>query len=140
MIKLSRKMEYALMSLKHMSSKPPDGLTTAKEISLSKNIPFDVTSRVLQIMAKQKVLESIQGVQGGYKLLLNPKQISLYQILEMIEGPQGIVKCATSEEMTCEFQESCNVHSPLKLINEKILSLCKSIPIADVIGSAENTL
>ncbi len=124
------------MSLKHVAIQPVGHLTTAKEISLSKNIPFDVTSRVLQIMAREKILESIQGVQGGYKLSRSPAAISLFELGEMIEGPLGLVRCLSATNNECEFIGTCNVHSPLSVLNKKMLEFCKTISVAEMIGVA----
>lgn len=122
------------MSLKYIATRPPGALTTAKEISQEQSIPFDVTSRVLQIMAREKILESIQGVQGGYKLIRDTSAISFYDLGEMIEGPLGLVKCLNSTDNTCEFIDTCNVHSPLTVINQKILEFCKTISVSEMIG------
>ncbi len=132
-------MEYAIMSLKHMGLKTPSELTTAKEISQSKSIPFDVTSRVLQIMARYKVLESVQGVQGGYKLIQELNDLSLFQLIEMIEGQQTLVKCLSAKisakkEDTCEFFNNCNIHQPLNYVNSKVLNFYKTISVSETVG------
>ncbi|MBI3315110.1 MAG: hypothetical protein HYZ86_04155 [Candidatus Omnitrophica bacterium] len=58
MFKINRKLEYALISLRHMSAKAPGQLTSAKEICDIYNTPFDPTSRVLQIMARSSTVST----------------------------------------------------------------------------------
>lgn len=53
MNKLNRKVEYALMALKFMSSKVPGELTSTKEVVESTGCPFDATARVMQQMAQK---------------------------------------------------------------------------------------
>lgn len=122
------------MSLKYINSKGVDELTTAKEIALAKGLPFDVTSRVLQIMSKHLILESCQGVQGGYKLIKNLSHVDLFSLIEMIDGPQGIVKCISEGE--CGLHKSCNVNHTLLTVNNKILNFYKTISLAEAVGSS----
>ena len=58
MFKINRKLEYALISLRHMSTKSPGQLTSAKEICDIYHTPFDPTSRVLQIMAQHEIVRA----------------------------------------------------------------------------------
>lgn len=67
MFKINRKLEYALIALNHIGSVEKGELTTAKEICDTYNIPFDPTSRVLQIMTQKKILQAAHGVNGGYR-------------------------------------------------------------------------
>ena len=60
MFKINRKIEYALIALKHMSAKSPGQLTSAKEVCDIYSTPFDPTSRVLQIMTQHEVLHAEQ--------------------------------------------------------------------------------
>lgn len=64
MFKINRKIEYALIALKHMSHKKPGQLTSAKEICDIYRTPFDPTSRVLQILSQNGILQAEQGARG----------------------------------------------------------------------------
>ncbi len=58
MNKMNRKMEYALMALRHISQKPSTQLTSAKEIADLMHIPFEVTARVLQALSSRGLLKA----------------------------------------------------------------------------------
>jgi Rrf2 family protein len=132
MVKLSRKMEYALIALKHLNIKNDGALTSAKEISTQYNISFDVVSRVLQALNQAGIVKSIQGVQGGYHLLMNLSEVSLYRLIEVIEGPLMLVKCINNVE-SCELVSSCNIVSPVAILNDKIIEFYKTITILDLL-------
>ena len=66
MNKINRKLEYALIGLKHMRAKAPGELTSVKELATAYGVPFDAASRVMQILAQNGVLISEQGAHGGY--------------------------------------------------------------------------
>jgi Rrf2 family transcriptional regulator, nitric oxide-sensitive transcriptional repressor len=135
MFKINRKLEYALVSLRHMSSKAPGQLTSAKEICDIYHTPFDPTSRVLQIMAQHEILRAEQGAHGGYQILKDLAKVTLYELTEMIEGPMTIVNCFHSDYSHCEMTASCNVISPMLNLNEKIGGLFKTITVLDLLQS-----
>ena len=135
MFKINRKLEYALVSLRHMSAKSPGQLTSAKEICDIYHTPFDPSSRVLQIMAQKGVLRAEQGAHGGYQILKDLSKVTLYDLTSMIEGPIQIVNCFHGNYSHCEMTASCNVISPMLNLNEKIAELFSTMKVLDLIQS-----
>lgn len=132
MVKLSKKMEYALIALKALQSKESGSLTSAKEISNIYGAPFDVVSRVLQNLNQGGIVKSIQGVQGGYHLLKSLDDVTFYELIGVIEGPLALVKCIQDHD-ACEMSKSCNIISPIGLLNDKVNEFYKTIKISDLI-------
>lgn len=135
MFKLNRKLEYALIALRHMSTKAPGQLTSAKEICAIYNTPFDPTSRVLQIMVQHEIVRAEQGAHGGYQILRDLSKLSLYEMTQIIEGPIQIVNCFHGNYSHCDITASCNVISPMLNLNEKIAALFKTINVQELIQS-----
>ena len=135
MFKINRKLEYALISLRHMSAKAPGQLTSAKEVCDVYHMPFDPTSRVLQIMAQHEIVRAEQGAHGGYQILKDLSKITLYDLTQIIEGPIQIVNCFHGHDSHCDMTSSCNVISPMLNLNEKISELFKTINVRDLIAS-----
>jgi Rrf2 family protein len=131
MNKLNRRVEYSLMALKFLNSKPFDKVT-AKEVAEQLHTSFEVVARVLQVLAQKGILISEQGASGGYRLVQNLDQLSLHQLVEHIEGPSSVVKCI-SEVGVCEIQDSCNIVPPMKALNEKVNNFYKTISVLDLI-------
>ena len=135
MFKINRKLEYALIALRHMSSKPPGPLTSAKEICDVYHTPFDPTSRVLQIMAQQGIVRAEQGAHGGYQILKDLSKITLFDLTQIIEGPLEIVNCFHGHDPHCAMTTSCNVISPMLNLNERLSELFKTINVRELISS-----
>ena len=136
MFKINRKLEYALISLRYMSTKAPGQLTSAKEICDTYHTPFDPTSRVLQIMAQHEIVQASQGAYGGYQILKDLSKVTLYELTQMIEGPLQIVNCFHGNYSHCDMTASCNVISPMLNLNERIAVLFKDITVSDLITSS----
>ena len=135
MFKINRKLEYALISLRHMSSKSPGQLTSAKEICDIYHTPFDPTSRVLQIMAQNEIVRAEQGAHGGYQILKDLSKITLYDLTQIIEGPLQIVNCFHGHYPHCAMTSSCNVISPMLNLNERLAELFKTINVRELVSS-----
>ncbi len=126
MFKINRKIEYALIALKHISSKAQGQLTSAKEICDIYHTPFDPTSRVLQIMTQKEILRAEHGAHGGYQIIKDLSKITLSELTDMISGPIEIANCFHGDYSHCGLTASCNVVGPMLNLNEKLSSLFRS--------------
>lgn len=139
MFKINKKVEYALIALKHMSDKYPGELTTAKEICDIYKSPFDATSRVLQIMAQRQILKSEHGAHGGYLIQKDLSKITLLKLVEAILGPVQMVKCLHDEgDNGCDLLTNCNIVSPIVKLSDRLKSFYETINLRDLILTVEN--
>lgn len=132
MNKINRKVEYALMALRHMSQKIPGELTTAKEVSEGFQTPFDATARVMQAMSGRGLLRAEHGASGGYQILRDLSKVTLYDLVEIIEGPTALVKCLHKEE-PCDIQGTCNIVSPITNLNRRLNDFYKSVTLKELL-------
>lgn len=135
MNKLNRKLEYALMALKHMSAKIPGELTSAKEVSENFSTPFDATARVMQVMAQKGLLRAEHGAFGGYQITKDLSKVTMLQLLEIIEGPTAMVKCMFKESH-CEIHGTCNIASPIQLLQNKLNEFYGNITLKELLVEA----
>lgn len=137
MNKLNRKLEYALMSLKYMSQKIPGELTSAKEVSEAFETPFDATARVMQAMAQKGVLRAEQGAFGGYQIMKDLSKVTMFQLLEIIEGPTTVVKClSTTKDEACNNHAKCNILSPVQVLQNKLNEFYSNLTLKELLLEA----
>lgn len=137
MVRLNRKVEYALLALKYLSQKTPGQLSTAKEIAEKFGCPYDATSRVLQIMAAHKILRSEQGAHGGYMIVKDLSRISFLSLNEMILGPVGVARCLQKDgDGECELISTCNIMTPVRNLNARLNSFLRELNLSEVLGLA----
>ncbi len=135
MLRLSRKAEYGIIALKYMLSRPSDQTCSAREIAERYNIPVELMAKVLQKLAKDGMLQSAQGVHGGYVLAVPPSQISVADVVESIDGPIGIVECVISEDECKCIQYTtgvCNINDPFVRIQGKFKNFLSGISLVDL--------
>jgi len=138
MIKINRKIEYALMALKLMDQRGPGELTTGREVCETFHTPSDTTAKVMQAMGRAGILSSVQGIKGGYTLKKDLNTLTFLELSEVLEGKQYIVSCSMSTEQ-CELNEYCNIQTPMRNLNHKLLSFFSSISVRDLFQLPETS-
>ncbi len=131
MIKINRKVEYALMVLKLMSERSTQDLTTAREVCDRFKTPFDTTAKVMQQLNLAGILVSVKGVKGGYYLQQNLSELSYLTLAEIIEDKKFTLDC---HEGPCELLGSCNISQPIKRLNDYVVSIFSSLSVQELLN------
>jgi len=137
MIKINRKVEYALIVLQHLQQADEGIYVTARAICDQYHTPFDTTSRVMQIMNQQNILNSQQGTKGGYKLATDLNKINYLELVELIEGKKVSKECS---EIKCSLLESCNISGPITKLNEYLLYYFQGLSLKELLTDAPSPL
>ncbi|MDZ4713146.1 MAG: Rrf2 family transcriptional regulator [bacterium] len=133
MIRISKKVEYALMALKFISNSDHK-LVTAREISDNNNIPYDLLSKILQKLKSENILESNQGANGGYFMKKRPEDIPLYNLMSAIDGEIAIAECLNENaEKDCTMLDTCVIKSPMLKLQKEVEELFKRKTISDFV-------
>jgi Rrf2 family protein len=119
MLKLTRKSEYGLIALLHIDSQKDGELVTAKEIAETYQLPAELLGKVLQSLAREGLVESVQGSKGGYRLGTPIESVSLGEVIEKLEGPIVITPCCDGS-LDCRQVKTCNIHNPVQRIQEEV--------------------
>jgi Rrf2 family protein len=135
MLKLSKKAEYALMAAKYMALKNNSGFSTAKEISESYQIPYQLVAKVLQNLVKGDVAVSAKGVNGGFSLARKANSISLNDIISAVESDFKIVDCmqVNSSSADCKHFDCCKIKDPLAEVQRKIDKVFTEILLTQIL-------
>lgn len=141
MLKFSKKADYALLALQYMATVQSGivanpRVVNTKEIAEEHNIPVELLAKVLQTLTRHQLIESRHnGPKGGYELGREPRDITLAQVLEAIEGPLGLTDCCHEKDgqFLCEQMNHCNIRTPLSKIQESIFQLLNSMSIEDLL-------
>ena len=130
MLKLTKTVEYALISMNYIEKNTKNKPVPSKLISSHFSIPEDLLAKILQKLAKSGILKSVQGPHGGYKLNSSTKDINLIDFIELLEGPVGIVDCTVDKD--CSLLDYCNIRKPIRLINNNIRSVLEKTALSDI--------
>ncbi len=133
MFKISKKVEYALISLLYMADREEGELTTARELSEIFNIPQEIGGKVLQTLTRGGFISSVQGVKGGYQLAIPAERIVVTDVINAVEGPLQVVGCVIdADSCTCDQLNYCNIRNPMESIQLKLIQFFNTISIKDL--------
>lgn len=123
------------MAVKYIALQQENNCVTAREIALNYNLPYELVSKILQKLTKFKVVNSVQGAKGGYRLSKTPSDISLIDIISAVEPNYYITNCMkqNSSEEDCEHFNCCKIRDPLIKIQIEIDKLFRNMTITEFI-------
>ena len=116
-MKLSRKSEYACLALIELAKNYPSVLVTITELSERNKIPQKYLEQILLLLKSARYVQSVRGVNGGYRLAKSPDDISVAEIIRLIDGPLAPV------DSVSQYFYS---HTPIEQ-SEKLLSIFADI-------------
>lgn len=123
-MKLSKKGEYALKAVLYLSCRYLHGqreIVQIHEISKHEQIPEKFLQSILLSLKKVGVLESHRGVNGGYTLNRPPANITVGEVIRVIDGPLAPVGCVSkSAHVPCLVQNRCGIQSVMAEVRDAI--------------------
>ena len=132
MLRLSKKSDYALIAMKHLAMRSDGGASSsAREISESYDIPLELLAKVLQRLVRARLLVSVQGTRGGYRLGRSPAAISVADVIQAVDGPVTVTACSP-EDHTCDQYSKCSIRDPLWRIKNRILESLSTVSVAEM--------
>jgi len=132
LVKFSKKLEYSLIALSHLSGSGSE-VTRVRDISEKYNIPHDLLAKILQKLKKEGILESVQGVNGGYKLSRLLSEIPLMDLYGFIESNTAIVECMQDDVSNCDVSDNCTIKIPLSKMQTEFDNLLKTKMVSDFV-------
>lgn len=108
-MRLSRKSDYALRAVRYLSSLPTGKLGSINTISEAESIPREFLAKILKDLSRSGVLVSYQGVTGGYRLAKAPREVSMLDVIEAIDGPIHLNLCTEGKACGCEQYDTCQM-------------------------------
>ncbi len=131
MLRLSKKADYALIALKDLAVSEIGASSSAREIAERYNVPVELMAKVLQRLAKAGLVTSHQGTCGGYRLARPAIQISVAEVVQVIDGPVFITACSDVDE-TCNQYAKCNIRDPLWRLKNCIVQALSAFTIHEL--------
>ncbi len=140
MISMSRKTDYALVALAHLAREAADdaGSTlSARQIAEAYGLPTPMLMNVLKDLQRAGIVASERGAQGGYAIATSPRDITVLDVIQLIEGPVKVSMCCDDDEdgepcAPCDLLEQCPITEPVRELNRRIVGLLASVTLEEL--------
>lgn len=133
MFKINKKIEYAMLALLEIENLPEGESINVKTLVEKAGLPKALIGKILQSLNREGILESTQGVKGGYRLIRDFEHIKLKDLIEAVDGPIAIVDCFQVNN-NCENSASCELKTPFNKIQDQMVRYFMDITMAEIKG------
>ncbi|MGZ5188513.1 MAG: RrF2 family transcriptional regulator [Kaistella sp.] len=111
-----------------------------KEVSQSIDAPVAFTAKILQVLCRENILQSVRGQQGGFVFdELKQKQIKIFDLVRIFDGDGLFTQCGLGLHQ-CSSENPCPVHDDFKIVREKLLEMTQKHSLYDLALKTENGL
>lgn len=140
---LSNSCKYGIRAVVYIASQGhKKGMVGIKQISQELGLPSPFLAKILQQLAKQKILNSAKGPNGGFSLIKDPRKISLLDIIKTIDGDDLMSGCVIHNDTCTNLDErhlTCTLHEDYSNIRTQIIELFEKRSIYDLVKKAGNS-
>jgi Rrf2 family protein len=131
MLRLSKKADYALLAMRHLAANSTRDAMSARELAETYDIPPELLAKVLQKLVRARLLDSHQGIRGGYGLARPATAMSVGDVIQAIDGPFTVTACSEADH-SCDQYAKCNIRDPLWRIKDRIVSALAATSVAEL--------
>lgn len=132
MLRLSTKGQYGVRAMFEIARGYTAKPITIREISVRQDVSVAYLEQILNQLRKSGMIKSVKGPGGGYVLNRGPEEISIGEILRILEGPIAITSCLDPKE-GCLRVEGCVTHLLWKSLGEKIEAFLDGMTLKDLL-------
>ena len=139
-MKLSKRGEYGLRAMVALASQPVGTVAPIKEIAQREQIPVKFLEQILLTLRNAGLLRSRMGVSGGYALAKPPEEITLGQIIRILDGPLAPILCVSQtayESCACPDEQTCGLRLVMFDVRNAISEILDRTSLADVAHRVE---
>ena len=134
MIRLNKMTDYAVVMLSHLAV-DVDRVVTATELARGSVLPLPSVSKLMKQLSRAGILTSQRGASGGYRLGRAPKDISIADIVTILEGPIALTACIEGADTSCDAIHQCSLSGHWNQVNHAIQVALDSVSLADLINA-----
>ena len=129
---ISTKGRYSVRILLDLAEHNTGSFIPMKEVAARQGISLKYIEKILPSLKNSGLIESVHGIGGGYRLIKDPADITLWQILTIAEGSLAPVACLQAGSPVCERAADCKTLGVWKEYYELTKNYFESISLADL--------
>jgi Rrf2 family iron-sulfur cluster assembly transcriptional regulator len=137
-VRLIRAGEYAVRCVLYMCTYPKGNVVSKREISEAMEIPMEFLGKIAKQLKRVGIFEIVQGAKGGFRLLRDPKKITLLEVVEAVIGEIFLNDCIMNPD-SCRRSSHCKVHRVWEEAKDQLRERLRSVTFMEL-ASGESCL
>ena len=139
---LTRKTKYALNALSYLARAQARGPVLIAELAKEERIPKKYLERILLDLKVRGILRSQKGKGGGYYLGRKPEEISISEVVRLMDGPLAPVSCVSETAYErcseCRDEATCGIRLVMKEVRDAMADILDGTSLADLVQRSRN--
>jgi Rrf2 family protein len=134
-MRLSTKGEYASRAMLELSLRHETGPLHIREISEAQNIPLRFLEQILLLLKRAGYLKSRKGQRGGYVLSKPPSEITVAEVIRVMDGPLAPIDCVSvMAHEACPMETACGLRWLWKDVRDAVAGILEQTTFADLVA------
>lgn len=105
-MQITRQADYAVRAVLYLARMEPTQRAATSQVAQEQRIPPSFLAKIISQLSIAGLLHTSRGARGGVTLARDPKDVSLLEVIEAIDGPILLNECV-GENSTCTFDSDC---------------------------------
>ncbi len=137
-MRLSTKGEYASRAMLELSLHYPHRPLHIREISAAQDIPPRFLEQILLLLKRTGYLRSQKGPHGGYYLAKPPSQITVAEVIRVMDGPLAPIDCVSvTAHQFCPREDRCGLKGLWKEVRDAVAAILERTTFADLVKASQ---
>ena len=133
----SKRCQYAVLAVFELARQYQGGPVSATIISTNQKIPKQFLQNILAQLRRGGFIHAYRGKQGGYALALAPNELTVGQVVRLMEGDWKIVECLRPSDYACKLKQQCVLDKMWRNIHESIEAILDGTTFAVLVNSGK---
>lgn len=133
MFSLTKKTDYALIALACLAKEPDGRPVNTKVIAERYQLPVELLAKILQQLARRRLVDSTSGPTGGYRLARRPAEISVSDVMNAVDGRPALVQCFKNGRNACNQFDTCTIRNPMGLVQRRMGQVLSETTLQDLV-------
>ncbi len=133
MIKLGKLTNYAIAIMGQMAIEEESVPRSAHYLSEKTGVPEPTVAKILKMLAGGQMVVSARGVTGGYRLARTADEISIGEIIAVMDGPITIVTCVDGHAEHCGMSATCPTRGNWDKVNNALKEALEKVKLSEMV-------
>ena len=129
---IRRNTDYGLRMMVALANSYGSGeLISATQLVQKGNIAYEVGRKMLQRLREAELVKTVMGPKGGFALNKSPSDISLMEIIAVLQGKLCLNACL-ADDKGCEFESGCKINTKLSFLQQHLDDYLENITLEEI--------
>ncbi|MFP3976246.1 MAG: RrF2 family transcriptional regulator [Dehalococcoidia bacterium] len=131
-MKLSTRARYGTRALVELALHWGEGAVLLRDIASRQNIPLPYLEHLISPLVQAGIVKSTRGARGGLSLAKSPEEITLSEVIPLLEGSIDLLDCVNNPE-SCPYSDTCVTRRIWVELKESMDKTLQSVTLQDLV-------